>query len=166
MAVKQGIRSAFATQPPARSSKLRFYESLFLLNQGVDQVLRMLRAMEKFPFADKESLHSAQAEIEEVRAGTNADFAERLSDRERSDEGRFWRQRRAFEKKWHDSDDVYLDVERREEERKKQGLPSRVGVIPHFAVAEQEDRREWRQRREHNVGRVGRKKSRRRSNAR
>jgi hypothetical protein len=27
-----------------------------------------LRGMQKFPFADKESLYSAQAEIEEVRA--------------------------------------------------------------------------------------------------
>ena len=39
----------------------------------------------KFSFADKELLHFAQAEIEEVRAGTNADFAERMGDRERSD---------------------------------------------------------------------------------
>ena len=38
------------------------------------------------------------------------------------DEGHFWKQRRAFEKKWRDPDDVYIDVERGEEERKKLGL--------------------------------------------
>jgi hypothetical protein len=47
-------------------------------------------------------LESAQAEIEEVRASMNAEFTEQLGDRERFDEGRFWKRRRAFEKKWRD----------------------------------------------------------------
>jgi hypothetical protein len=147
MAVKKGIRSPFPAQQSARSPKLRIYESLFLLNQGVDQVVATLRGMEKFSFADKESLQSVQAEIEEVRASMNADFTERLADSERFDEGRFWKQRRAFEKQWRDPDDVYIDVESREEERKKQGLPPRVGVVPHSAVAEEEQRWEAQQER-------------------
>jgi len=147
MAVHEGIRSSLPTQLVARSPKLRIYESLFLLNQGVDHVIATLRGMEKFSFADKESLHSTQVEIEEVRAGTNADFAERLSDCERSHACRFWKQRRAFEKKWRDPDDVYLDVERREQERRRQGLPSRVGIIPHSAVVEQEERMRSQQQR-------------------
>lgn len=147
MAVNEGIRSPFPTQPSARSPKLRIYESLFLLNQGVDHVVALLRGMEKFSFADKESLHCAQAEIEEVRADMNADFTEHLADSERHDEGRFWKQRRAFEKKWRDPDDVYLDVEHREEERKKQGLPPRVGIVPHSIVAEDEQRWEAQQER-------------------
>jgi|SRR6516165_9065272 hypothetical protein len=148
MASFEGIRSRFPKQLGAvRSPKLRIYESLFLLNQGIDHVIATLRGMEKFPFTDKESLRSAQAEIEEVRAGTNADFAERLSDCENSHAGRFWKQRRAFEKKWRDPDDVYLDVERREQERRRQGLPSRVGIIPHSAVVEQEERMRSQQQR-------------------
>jgi hypothetical protein len=151
MAVNEGIRSPFPTQPSARSPKLRVYESLFLLNQGVDHVVTILRGMGKFPFADRESLQCALAEIEEVRADVNADFTEHLADSERFDEGRFWKQRRAYEKKWRDPDDVYIDVERREEERKKQGLPPRVGVVPHSAVAEEEqrweDQQEWKKRR-------------------
>ena len=114
-------------------------------------VVALLRDMEKFPFADKESVQSAVAEIEEVRCDMNADFTEHLADSERFDEGRFWKQRRAYEKKWRDPDDVYIDVERREEERKKQGLPPRVGVVPHSAVAEEEqrweDQQEWKKRR-------------------
>jgi hypothetical protein len=151
MAVNEGIRSPFPTQPSARSPKLRIYESLYLLNQGVDHVVALLRDMEKFPFADKESVQSAVAEIEEVRCELNADFTEHLADSERFDEGRFWKQRRAYEKKWRDPDDVYIDVERREEERKKQGLPPRVGVVPHSAVGEEEqrweDQQEWKKRR-------------------
>jgi hypothetical protein len=36
---------------------------------------------------------------------------------------------------------------RREEERKKQGLPPRLGVLPHSEVAEEEDRWEAEQER-------------------
>ena len=43
MASFEGIPSAFSVQPAARSSKISFYESLFLWNQGVDQVLTILR---------------------------------------------------------------------------------------------------------------------------
>jgi hypothetical protein len=103
--------------------------------------------MKKFSFADKESLQSGQVEIEGVRCSVNADFVEHLVDSERFDEGRFWKQKRAFEKAWRDPDDVYIDVERREEERKKQGLPTRVGVVPHSAVAEDEQRWEAQQER-------------------
>jgi len=97
--------------------------------------------MEKLPFADKESVQCAVVEIEEVRCDMNADFTEKLADGERFDEGRFCKQRRAFEKTWRDPDDVYIDVERREEERKRLGLPSRVvgSILPHSAVAQAEE---------------------------
>ena len=77
----------------------------------------------------------------------NADFTEYLADSERFDEGHFWKQRRVFEKKWRDPDDVYIEVERREEERKKLGLPSRVigSILPHSAVAQAEERWEAEQ---------------------
>jgi hypothetical protein len=91
MASDEGIGSPSPKQPSARFPKLRIYESLFLLNEGVDHVIRLLRGMEKFPFADKESVQSAIVEIEEVRADMNADIAEHLADSERFDEGRFWK---------------------------------------------------------------------------
>ena len=140
MASNEGIGSSFLKQPSARSPKLRIYESLFLLNEGMDHVIALLREMEKLPLADKESVQCAVVEIEEVRCDMNADFTEKLADSERFDEGRFWKQRRDFEKKWRDPDDVYIEVERREEERKKQGLPPRLGVLPHSAVAQDRDR--------------------------
>jgi hypothetical protein len=48
--------------------------------------------MEKFSLANKEALQSAQVEIEEVRAGMNADLTEHLADSERHDEGHFAKQ--------------------------------------------------------------------------
>jgi hypothetical protein len=140
MASNEGIGYPFAKQPSERSPKLRIYESLFLLNEGMDHLIALLREIEKLPCADKESVQCAVVEIEEVRCDMNADFAEKLADSERFDEGRFWKQRREFEKKWRDPDDVYIEVGRREEERKRQGLPPRLGVLPQSAVAAEEDR--------------------------
>jgi hypothetical protein len=147
MASNEGIGSPFPRQPSARSPKLRIYESLFLLNESVDHLITLLHGMEKFSFADKESLQCAIIEIEEVRCDMNAGFTEHLAGSERFDEGRFWKQRRKFEKKWRDPDDVYIDVEGREEKRKKQGLPQRLGILPYSAVAEEEKRWETEQER-------------------
>jgi hypothetical protein len=145
MASPEGIRSPFSLQPSARSPKLRLYENLFLWNQGVDQLVALLRGMEKLSFARKSALQCAQAGIEEVRADVNADFLEEQAEYELDDAGRFWRQRRAYEKEREDPDDVYINVLHREEERKKQGLPPRIGVVPYSAVADEERRIEEEQ---------------------
>ena len=107
MASSEGIRSPFPTQPPAVSPKLRLYECLFLWNQGIDQLLATLRGMENLPFARKSALQHAQNEMD--------------------DAGRFHRQRRSYEKQREDPDDVYIDVERREQERK-------TGVCRHVSA--------------------------------
>jgi hypothetical protein len=147
MVSSEGIRSPLPTQLSARSPKLRLYETLFLWNQGVDRLVALLRGMEKFPFARKSALQCAQAGIEEVRADVNADFLEEQAEYELDDAGRFWRQRRAYEKEREDPDDVYLNVLHREEERKKQGLPPRIGIVPYSAVADEEKRIEEEQER-------------------
>lgn len=159
MASIEGIGSPFPKQHPERSPKLRIYESLFLLNEGMDHLIALLREMEKLPLADKGSVQCAVVEIEEVRCDMNADFTEKIADSERFDEGRFWKQRRAFEEKWRDPDDVYIDVERREEERKKQGLPPRVigSILPHSAVAQAEELWEAEQERKKTRRRKSRK---------
>jgi hypothetical protein len=159
MADNEGIRSPFPAQPSARSPKLRIYESLFLFNQGVDHLIALLRNMARFPFADKDSMHSAIVEFEEVRCGMNADYTEHLADSERFDEGQFWKQRRAFETKWRDPDDVYIDVDHREAERKKQGLPPRLlgTIVPHCTVAAAEER--WEAEQERRKERMKRRKS-------
>ena len=140
MASFEGIPSAFPAQPSARSPKLRVYESLFLWNQAVDQLITILRRLEKLPFGDKRALECAQAEIEELRAGVNADFVEDIGEHERREQGRFWKQRRAYEKTLEDPDDVYFEVEEREEQRRKQGLPPRLGIVPRSAIANEQRR--------------------------
>ncbi|MBS1840987.1 MAG: hypothetical protein JST77_09085, partial [Acidobacteria bacterium] len=87
MAGIEGIGSQFPTQLSERSPKLRIYESLFLLNEGIDYVVALLHSLAKFSFANKESMQCAIVEIEEVRCDMNADFTEHLADSERFDEG-------------------------------------------------------------------------------
>lgn len=149
MADNDVIRSPLFPQPSRRSPKLRIYESLFLFNQGVDHVVALLRSMDRFSFADKEELQSAQTQIEEVRCDVNADFAEHLTDSERFDEARFSKLRHNYEKQWRDPDDVYIDVQRREEERRALGLPMRIvgGILPYSAVGKAEEHWEAEQRR-------------------
>jgi hypothetical protein len=77
----------------------------------------------------------------------NADFVEAMSEYERRDQASFWKQRRAYEKTLEDPDDVYFEVEEREEQRRKQGLPPRLGIVSHSAIADEEERIEAEQRR-------------------
>jgi hypothetical protein len=147
MVSPEGIPSLSPAQPRGRSAKLRIYESLFLWNQGVDQLVAAVHVLERFPFADKRSLRCIQSEIEEIRAGVNADFVEAKSEYERRTQARFWKQRRAYEKTLEDPDDVYFEVEEREQERRNQGLPPRLGIVPHSAMAEEQGSIEGQRRR-------------------
>jgi hypothetical protein len=97
------------------------------------------------------------SEIEELRAGVNADFAEEIGERERRDQGRFWKQRRTYEKTLEDPDDLYFEVEKQEEQRRKQGLPPRLGIVPHSAMAEEQERIESEQPRKKQLARKHRK---------
>ena len=147
MASSEGTRSPFSAQPSARSPKLRLYECLFLWNEGVDQLVALLCSIEKFPFARNIALQHARNEIEEMRADVNADLLEEQAEYELDDAGRFYKQRRAYEKQREDPDDVYISVQHREEERKKQGLPPRIGIVPYSAVTDEEKHLEEEQER-------------------
>ena len=57
----------------------------------------------------------------------------------------FGKLRREWDRQFEDPDDVYLKAEQRGEERRKQGLPPRLGIIPHEAIAVEETRLEAKQ---------------------
>jgi hypothetical protein len=157
MADTEGIRSSFSTQLIPRSPKLRIYEYLFLLNQKLQETVQILKQLEKCSWLRRDFLQSFQIEIEDLRAQTNFEVIEHLSDREQHDWAHFGKLRREWDRQFEDPDDVYLKAEQREEERRKQGLPPRLGIIPHEAIAAQESRMEAKQ---------GRKKKRSRKSGR
>ena len=145
MAATEGIRSSFSTQPIPRSPKLRIYEYLFLLNQKLQEAVQILKRLEKCPWLRRDFLRSFQVEVEELRAQTNFEVIEQMSDREQHDWAHFGKLRREWDRQFEDPDDVYLKAEQREEERRKKGLPPRLGIIPHEAIAAEEIRLEARQ---------------------
>jgi hypothetical protein len=120
--------------------KLRLYEGIFLLNQGFEQVIREMGRMKKSPTFNRQTLQGYQDNIEQLRALTNVEFTYHMQEREHHDAFLFQKKRRVWEKKLADPDDVYVDVEHREEERRKKGLPPRVGIVPYSTVAAEEDR--------------------------
>ncbi len=135
MADKEGIRSSFSTQLIPRSPKLRVYEYLFLLNQKLQEAVQILHRLENCPWLRRDFLRSFQIEVEDLRAQTNFEVIEQMSDREQHDWAHFGKLRRQWDRQFEDPDDVYLKAKQREEERRKQGLPPRLGIIPHEAVA-------------------------------
>ena len=142
MADTEGIRSSFSTQLIPRSPKLRIYEYLFLLNQKLQEAVQILKQLEKCPWLRRDFLRSFQVEIEDLRAQTNFEVIEHLSDREQHDWAHFGKLRREWDRQFQDPDDVYFEAEQREEERRKKGLPLRLGIIPHEAIAAEETRLE------------------------
>src|SRR5882724_6661251 len=123
MAATEGIRSSFPTQPILHSPKLRIYEYLFLFNQKLQEAVQILKQLEKCPWLRRDFLRSFQIEVEDLRAQTNFEVLEQLSDREQHDWAHFGKLRREWDRQFEDPDDVYLKAEHREEERRKQGLP-------------------------------------------
>jgi hypothetical protein len=146
MADTEGIRSSFSTQLIPRSPKLRIYEYLFLLNQKLQETVQILKRLEKCPWLRRDFLRSFQIEVEDLRAQTNFEVIEHMSDREQHDWAHFGKLRREWDRQFEDPDDVYLKAEHREEERRKQGLPPRLGIIPHEAIAVEETRLETEQK--------------------
>jgi hypothetical protein len=147
MADTQGIRSPFSTQLIPRSPKLRIYEYLFLLNLKLQETVQILKQLEKCSWLRRDFLQSFQIEVEDLRAQTNFEVIEHLSDREQHDWAHFGKRRREWNRQFEDPDDVYLKAEQREEERRKQGLPPRFGIIPHEVIAAEETRLEAEQAR-------------------
>jgi hypothetical protein len=145
MAATEGIRSSFSTQPVPHSPKLRIYEYLFLFNQKLQETVQILKQLEKSPWLRRDFFRSFQIEVEDLRAQTNFEVIEHMSDREQHDWAHFGKLRRKWDKQFEDPDDVYLRAEQREEERRKHGLPPRLGIIPHEAIAREESRLEVEQ---------------------
>jgi hypothetical protein len=130
MAASESIRSASPAQPLAHSPKLRTYQFLYLLNEKLDEAVRLLRRLENCPGLRRDFLRAFAVEVEELRAETNSELAETLLARELKDWARFGKLRRQRDARLEDPDDVYLKAQDRNEQRQKQGLPPRAVILP------------------------------------
>ena len=99
--------------------KLRAYETLFMLNQGFEQVLANLRSLREFPFFRREFLQEFQVMVEETRACVNFELVEAMHSREQDDWTRFGRLRQKWEKRYRDPNDVLIEAKRLKKKLRK-----------------------------------------------
>jgi len=105
------------------------YEHLYQLNRNLQETVEILEHIRKSPGINKKQFRAYQVEIEHLRAEASQDVADIMDQMESKESFQFWKQKRAYEKSIGDPDDVYFEVERREEERRKRGLPPLVGIL-------------------------------------
>ena len=72
---------------------------IFLWSQSVDRLVRLLQRLESFSIRPRQEMKVHEVQLEEIRARLNADFAQAMAVRERSDETRLRLQRTAWERK-------------------------------------------------------------------
>jgi hypothetical protein len=115
---------------------LRFpiYEHLYFLNIYSQRLVDLIREITgKFGISRRDSLYH-ESLIQQVRAGVAGDVLDRMHGVEVTEEWLFGSLRREEEKGFHDPDDVYLEVQKREKERIKDGLAPRICFLDEDAV--------------------------------
>lgn len=110
--------------------KLHFLQELLDLNQAFENVVSRLQRMEKLTLFDKEDLRSTRAEIESVRADANREFVDKLGEIVEQDSRLAYEFCRQHDQKTKDPFDLYLEIKKREEARRKKGLPARAVLLP------------------------------------
>src|SRR6266446_3739985 len=121
---------------PGRGKKslpaMRFpvYESLSSLNRNLQDILVILEEIKKAPGMPRQSFEAYEVEIQYLRSHATLDVLEVMNNAEIHEMAKLGKQKRAYEDSIRDLDDVYFEVQRREEQRRKQGLPSLIGVLP------------------------------------
>ena len=105
------------------------YESLYFLNRSIEDLIVILEEIKKAPGMPKRAFDAYRVDIEYLRSHATQDVLEIMNDREVNEMATLGRKKKAYEDNLRDLDDVYFEVQEREEQRHKQGLPSLIGVL-------------------------------------
>jgi hypothetical protein len=106
------------------------YEFLYFLNRNVQDILGTLEEIKKFPGMPRKSFEAYQVEIQYLCSHATQDVLEVMNDTEIHEMAKLGKRKKAYDDSIRDLDDVYFEVQHREEQRRKQGLPSLIGVLP------------------------------------
>src|SRR5213594_3793063 len=79
------------------------FSEIFLWNREMDRLIRVLQRMQSSGILSKHEMKVYEVQLEEVRAGLNADFTGIMAASERADQSRLKRQRTAWERKTPES---------------------------------------------------------------
>ena len=110
--------------------KLHLLQELLDLNQAFENVIFGLERMERAALFDKDQVRYARAEVEGARVDVNREFFDKFSEIVERPGAWAHKFRRAHDRQSKDPFDLYLEVQEREEERKKKGLPPRAVLLP------------------------------------
>jgi hypothetical protein len=105
------------------------YEYLHQLNRNLDETVEILERIRKLPAMREKPFRHYRVEVEYLRSEATHDVLDVMNDIEIAESSELWRKKRAYEKSIADPDDVYFQVRDREEERRKQGLPSLISKV-------------------------------------
>jgi len=100
------------------------------LNRNFQDKLVSLEENKKSPGMPRKSFEAYQVEIQYLRSQATQDVLEVMNDTEIDEMAQLGKKKKAYDDRIRDLDDVYFEVQRREEQRRKQGLPSLIGVLP------------------------------------
>ena len=105
------------------------FEYLMCLNRKVEGAIELLRRLARYPGLNTESFLIYQTYFREYLADANLRVIYAIEESEEEVMQQLGWTRDAYEKKLRDPDDCYIDVVRREEELRAQGLPSQLGIL-------------------------------------
>ncbi len=106
------------------------YELLYLLNRNLQETHELLGRIQKSPRITKDKFKAYLTDVEYLRAEATQDVLEVMNDVEIVEMARWSREKKVYEDSVRDLDDVYFEVQEREEQRRQQGLPSLIGILP------------------------------------
>ena len=113
------------------------YELLALLDRHLLDCLGLLKQLTGCPGQRSDILPALANEIRYVRAQAGFEVTNEASDFELGNMTHWGRIHRKDEMRIKDPDDVFLEAEERDEQRKKQGLLPRIIVLPWSAEEEE-----------------------------
>ena len=113
------------------------YELLALLDRILRDSVNLFKQLAECPGQRSDVLTPLSNEIQYVRAQAGFEVTTEASDFEQEQATDWSSIHRKYEMWLKDPDDVFLDAEEREEQRKKLGLPPRIVVLPWSAEEEE-----------------------------
>ena len=117
--------------------KQTVYELLAVLDRNLRESVNLFKQLAECPGQRSEVLMPLSNEIQYVRAQAGFEVTAEASEYELDQATHWSRIHHKYEKWLKDPDDVFLDAEERDQQRKKQGLPPRIVVLPWSAEGEE-----------------------------
>lgn len=108
------------------------YEYLCQLNRNLDQAVEVLELIRKSRGIREKLFRHHRVEAEYLRSAATRDVLDVMNDVELRRSAELWKQKRAYEKNIGDPNDIYFELQQREQKRSKRGASSLIGVSRRF----------------------------------